>query len=164
MEITLNTKGGLFMSTGLITFGTGVTSFAAGIVLTLGSRNRIVNPMIAHLAIGAAGLFARKKCLEQDQNLSRKDYILIGGGALVGGFAGHATAMAIIACIAGRMMGSLMFSAMGNIMMMPFNIILAACGKRPVFFNPDLYPRGGIQPYMTTTKFLGFTISKHYHV
>jgi hypothetical protein len=129
------------MNTGLISIGTGVASFAGSLVFTVLSRDLLSIP-IAGLAAGAIGLLAKKHCLEEQETLTKKDWILIGGASAVGAIAAGATVAAVAVLVQGvflgSMMGSFMGTMLGNICLYPINMLSIITG-RPVLYQPIYY-------------------------
>lgn len=120
------------MNTGLISIGTGVASFAGSVVFTVLSRNLLAIPIVG-LAAGAIGLLAKKQCLEEQESLTKKDWILIGGAGPVGAIAaGAAVAVLVQGVFLGSMMGSFMGTLFGN-MLSPINSLFIVSVRTPPY-------------------------------
>jgi hypothetical protein len=121
--------------------GTGTASFVFNAALTFGAvayRYPIErSPIISSLAIGALALAAKYATLGQEKTLEKRDYIVIGSSALVGGCAGHTAAYAVIsaylAAQMGAIAGSLIITGVANMCMLPLNMVLVAGGRKPQF-------------------------------
>jgi hypothetical protein len=123
---------GYLMNTGLISIGTGVASFAGSVVFTVLSRNLLAIPIVG-LAAGAIGLLAKKQCLEEQESLTKKDWILIGGAGPVGAIAaGAAVAVLVQGVFLGSMMGSFMGTLFGN-MLSPINSLFIVSVRTPPY-------------------------------
>lgn len=123
------------MNTGLISIGTGVASFAGSVVFTVLSRNLLAIPIVG-LAAGAIGLLAKKQCLEEQESLTKKDWILIGGAGPVGAIAAGAAVAAVTVLVQGVFLGSMMGSFMGTLfgnMLSPINSLFIVSVRTPPY-------------------------------
>jgi integral membrane sensor domain MASE1 len=126
---------GYLMNTGLISIGTGVASFAGSVVFTVLSRNLLAIPIVG-LAAGAIGLLAKKQCLEEQESLTKKDWILIGGSSAVGAIAAGAAVAAVTVLVQGVFLGSMMGSFMGTLfgnMLSPINSLFIVSVRTPPY-------------------------------
>jgi hypothetical protein len=142
------------MSRGVVTVGAGVLSFASTIGLTYMAHDLLAIP-VAGVAAGAIGLLARKACLEEQKNLDKKDWILIGGAALTGALAGGATMIMVATVVSGvyvgsyvgSMAGSLFGTVLGNIIIFPLNMISLLARRREVHYHTTIaYTTSHFQP------------------
>ena len=115
------------MNTNLIPIATGVGSYMATTSLFCATFSPCFSIPAGIIGAGACGLAAKKA--SSGDSLTKRDWFLIGGASLAGGFAGSRSISKItysmfVGSMLGSMMGSMIGSMMSTVIAIPLHLTL----------------------------------------